>query len=104
MCVREYDFQVPYGVVEVSGQQVTSLKEKPIQKFFVNAGIYTIDKNLITNYRTSTAIDMPDLINDQLEQSNLVNVFPIHEYWLDVGLMEQYKQAQIDVSRLPGDQ
>ena len=47
---------------------------------------------------------MPDLINDQLEQSNLVNVFPIHEYWLDVGLMEQYKQAQIDVSRVPGDQ
>ena len=104
MCVREYDFQVPYGVVEVSGQQVTSLKEKPIQKFFVNAGIYTVDKNLINNYRKSTAIDMPDLINDQLEQSNLVNVFPIHEYWLDVGLMEQYKQAQIDVSRLPGDQ
>ena len=104
LCVREYDFQVPYGVVEVSGQKVAGLKEKPIHKFFVNAGIYAIDKSVISDYRKPIAIDMPDLINDQLKHSNLVNVFPIHEYWLDIGLMEQYEQAQIDVSRLPGDQ
>ena len=33
MCVREYDFQVPYGVVKIDDYQLVSLKEKPMQRF-----------------------------------------------------------------------
>ena len=42
MCVREYDLQVPYGVVKAEGQYITSIVEKPVKKFFVNAGIYVL--------------------------------------------------------------
>ena len=40
MCVREYDLQVPYGVVNIEDGEIKSIEEKPIHKFFVSAGIY----------------------------------------------------------------
>lgn len=40
MCVREYDFQVPYGGVNIEDSKILSIEEKPIHKFFVSAGIY----------------------------------------------------------------
>ena len=46
-CVREYDFQVPYGVIEREGYRIKSITEKPIHKFFVNAGIYVLEPILV---------------------------------------------------------
>src|SRR5262249_36971171 len=40
--VRQYDVQVPYGVIECDGSRVRRLAEKPVFKLFVNAGIYLI--------------------------------------------------------------
>ena len=103
VCVREYDFQVPYGVVEISENRVLSLVEKPVQSCFVNAGIYVINQSLILGKNRSEGFDMPDLINDQILQSKAVNVFPIHEYWTDIGLKEHYEQAKMDVNKLSRD-
>ena len=44
MAVREYDLQVPYGVVSLDGSSITSIEEKPVQRFFVNAGIRFIEE------------------------------------------------------------
>ncbi len=46
MCVREYDFQVPYGVVKVDQGKIVSIEEKPVQKFFVSAGIYMLNPKI----------------------------------------------------------
>lgn len=97
MCVREYDFQVPYGVVSIEDQRVTSLREKPVHTFFVNAGIYIVGKEIISESKKTSAIDMPELINQQVVRGRNVNVFPIHEYWLDIGMIEQYETAQTDM-------
>ena len=40
MCVRKYEIQVPYGVVEIINNKIKKINEKPLHKFFVNAGIY----------------------------------------------------------------
>ena len=103
VCVREYDLQVPYGVVEVKNQKVVGLIEKPVQKFFVNAGIYVIAPRLKADLSKTKQVDMPDILNDQIICGKEVNVFPIHEYWLDIGLMKQYEQAQSDIGRLHDD-
>ena len=103
VCVREYDFQVPYGVVEVLENRVLSVVEKPVQSCFVSAGIYVIDPSLILGMNRSGRFDMPDLINDQILQGTAVNVFPIHEYWTDIGLKEHYEQAKMDVNQFSRD-
>lgn len=47
MCVREYDFQVPYGVIQLDDHQIQSIEEKPVQRFFVNAGIYVLNSHIL---------------------------------------------------------
>lgn len=94
MCVREYDFQVPYGVIEIDEQRINSIVEKPIQKFFVNAGIYVLSPSVLDNIPHNTFYDMPSLFNELIEQKSKVVSFPIYEYWLDIGMMSDFEKAQ----------
>jgi len=93
MCVREYDVQIPFGVVSIQKNKVKSFLEKPIKKFFVNAGIYVFEKQMIRSVMVNQYIDMPDLLEIQIKKGKTVSVFPIHEYWKDVGQMDDYVSA-----------
>lgn len=100
MCVREYDHQIPYGVVKGEGSKITSMVEKPIQRFFVNAGIYVLSPRLILSVPANQHIDMPTLLEQhRLERDNIL-MFPIHEYWLDIGRMDDFNRAQDDIQSL----
>jgi len=100
MCIREYDVQIPFGVVNVEELQAKSIEEKPIQKFFVNAGIYVLEPELVNKVNTNTPIDMPNLLEKQIKEGKSVSIFPIHEYWLDIGHMKEYKKANQDIDTL----
>ncbi len=99
ICVREYDFQVPYGVVHGDGGRMTEIIEKPVQKFFVNAGIYVLEPELLDLGVPGTAFDMPNLLGRVVDQGQEVSIFPIHEYWLDIGRTEEYERAQVEAPR-----
>ena len=94
MCVREYDFQVPYGVIKSEGRRITSIEEKPVHKFFVNAGIYVLEPELVRSLNKTSYLDMPDLLEDKINQNQQINMFPVHEYWLDIGRMEEIERAR----------
>ncbi len=94
MAVREYDIKVPYGVVQVDNNQMTSIVEKPTHTFFVNAGIYIIDPKIVHETKVGVKIDMPSLLESECNKENKVSVFPIHEYWLDIGQLHDYEKAQ----------
>jgi len=93
MCIREYDVQIPFGVVSVEKTKAMGFMEKPVKKFFVNAGIYVFEKQLISNVKVDQNIDMPDLLEQQIKNGKNVNVFPIHEYWKDIGQIDDYQSA-----------
>lgn len=93
MCVREYDFQVPYGVVDLDGNKVNSIIEKPVHKFFVSAGIYMLSPQVIELIPSSQFYDMPTLFEKIINTQQHAVSFPIHEYWLDIGRMNEYEQA-----------
>ena len=92
MCVREYDFQVPYGVVKLEGSFATVLEEKPLHKFFVNAGVYVISPEVLSAIPENEFHNMTDVISPWLEKKKVAS-FPIHEYWIDIGKIEDYQQA-----------
>jgi NDP-sugar pyrophosphorylase family protein len=100
MCVREYEYQVPYGVIQSEGHRITSMLEKPVQRFFINAGIYVLSPELVMSVKSDTRIDMPALLEQAIAQGGQVNMFPIHEYWLDIGRMEDFHRAQAEVAKL----
>jgi len=97
MCVREEEYQVPYGVVEAEGNRITSLVEKPTHKYFINAGVYVVSKEMINVVEHNERIDMTDLIEGYINRNEHIAMFPVHEYWLDIGKMVDFYQAQKDV-------
>jgi len=93
MCVREYDLQVPYGVVNTDDNNILSIEEKPLHKFFVNAGIYMLSPEVLNLIPENEFFDMPNLFENLIERKMKTISFPIREYWLDIGRMEEYKKA-----------
>jgi dTDP-glucose pyrophosphorylase/CBS domain-containing protein len=97
VAVRRYEVQVPYGVVECDGPNVRRLKEKPQLGFLVNAGIYLLEPSVYQIIPSGQHFNMTDLIQWLLDAGRPVVSFPIREYWLDVGQLADYTQAQNDV-------
>ena len=97
IAVRQYEMQVPYGVVECAGERVSAIREKPFHRFFVNAGIYVVEPTVRQMLPPMERLDMPDLITHLLQLGRKVVSFPVMEYWLDVGRHDDYQQAQDDV-------
>jgi len=95
--VRQYDLQVPYGVIESDGTTVTGLHEKPMLNFFVNAGIYFLEPSVHELIPQGEHFDMTELINALLAKGRPVASFPIVEYWLDIGQHADYAKAQEDI-------
>jgi NDP-sugar pyrophosphorylase family protein len=100
MCVREYDYQIPYGVINGEGNKITSMIEKPVQRFFVNAGIYVVSPRVIHSVPENHHIDMPTLLEQHMKERENILMFPIHEYWLDIGRMDDFNRAQADIHTL----
>ena len=93
MCVREYDFQVPYGVVNVQDGKILSIEEKPTHKFFVSAGIYMLSPEVLEYIPENEFYDMPTLFEKMIATKQNVISFPLREYWLDIGRMEEFEKA-----------
>ncbi|WP_419767372.1 nucleotidyltransferase family protein [Arcobacter sp.] len=93
MCVREYDFQVPYGVVNMNGSKILSIEEKPTHSFFVSAGIYMLSPDVLKYIPKNEFYDMPTLFEKFISENKNTISFPLREYWLDIGRMEEYKKA-----------
>jgi dTDP-glucose pyrophosphorylase len=97
MCVRQCEHRVPYGVIQTDGLQVTSMVEKPTYQYFINAGIYVLMPSVLDAVRPGERIDMPTLLEKCMAEGKVVNTFPVHEYWLDIGRMEDFQRAQDEV-------
>lgn len=93
ICIRKYEMQVPYGVVNIRANKVTSIEEKPTQSFFVSAGIYMFSPIVLDFIPKGVFYDMPTLFSELLKHDFPIHPFPIREYWLDIGRMDEYRRA-----------
>ena len=100
MAVREYDFQVPFGVVNMENNEIKAIEEKPIYKFFVSAGIYILNPECIDYIPKDEFYDMPTLFEDLIKNNKKTYSFPIREYWMDIGRVEEYEKAQLEYKRI----
>jgi NDP-sugar pyrophosphorylase family protein len=89
-----YDVNIPYGVIDFKGVEVKALLEKPSQTFFCNAGIYALSIDALKDIPADTFWNMTDLIEKCLLNKNKVTVFPVHEYWTDIGTPEDLEKAR----------
>ena len=100
MAVREYEYQIPFGVVLTTENQITGLEEKPSRSVLVNAGIYVLDPEELTQVPRDTFFDMPELFEVLIGQKKRVGYHRINGYWLDIGRHEDYYKANGDIGEV----
>ncbi|MCS3677349.1 dTDP-glucose pyrophosphorylase [Salinibacter ruber] len=93
MCVREHENQVPYGVIETDDQYMEGIEEKPTERYFVNAGIYVLEPEALDHVPENEFFDMPDLFERLIDEEREATVFPVREYWQDVGREEDFRRV-----------
>ena len=93
ICVRSHETEIPYGVISTEGQQAIQLEEIPVLRHQINAGLYVIEPSLIKLLSKDQHCHMPDFLKKVLTNNKKVVVFPVHEYWLDVGHPETLAKA-----------
>lgn len=97
-----YDYQVPYGVVRANRDRLTGFEEKPVYASLVNAGIYALNPEVLHMIPQNSYFDMNSLLERMLKDNEPVCVFPIREYWIDIGGIRDFHQAQADYSGVFG--
>lgn len=102
VCVRRHDITIPFGVVDCEGPRLLSVREKPSVGFLVNAGVYLLEPSVRRFIPAGERFDMTDLITRLIENDRPVAVYPIVGYWLDVGQLDDYRQAEADIHTREG--
>ncbi|MDE0839157.1 MAG: nucleotidyltransferase family protein [Kiritimatiellae bacterium] len=96
MCVRKHSYEVPYGVVNYKDSFITSIEEKPNHKYFVNAGVYVINPSCLDLLKKDQPYNMTTLFSDLIAKQKPTTVFPLREYWIDIGRQDKFDQAITD--------
>ena len=97
IATTDYQVQIPYGVVESNGNQITALKEKPTYTYYSNAGIYIFKRELIDLIPSNSFFNATDFLDKLIAQNKKVLHYPIKGYWLDIGKHVDFEKAQRDV-------
>ncbi len=94
VAARNYVYKIPYGILEISKENIKNIHEKPTKSYPVAAGIYVLDIYKIRKLKIlpirRSFIDMPDLIKDLIEKNEKVKCFLIHEKWFDIGDIDTF--------------
>jgi len=96
----DYHVNIPYGVILSSGAFVNEIVEKPSQRFLCNAGIYAVSPESLLLLQGTTYCNMTDIIAACIANQLPVAVFPIHEYWTDIGTPDDLEKAQAFFSKV----
>lgn len=94
MAVRQYEWQHPFGVVQIDGVDIVGFEEKPIVRSYVNAGIYVLDPRALRHLPAGRYCDMPTLFARLKDAAARTIVYPMHEPWLDVGRPDDLERVQ----------
>ena len=72
---------------------IKKINEKPIHRFFVNAGLYLFDPKVLNLLSNGITLDMPEYFDKIIAAELKTAMFPILEEWIDIGDFDDYKRA-----------
>lgn len=95
VAVTDYAHEVPYGVLTVSYDgSVVGLEEKPTWVGTVNAGVYVLDAELISEIPAGRSVPMTEVIESAITQGRRVVAWRTVGEWHDVGRPQDLAMAR----------
>lgn len=92
--LKPYQVEIPFGVAEVQGQRLLSIREKPQDQHLVNTGVYVLSPKAVSLVPKDREYTMPELIETCLRRRKSVGAFQMEGDWVDVGRHETLRQAR----------
>lgn len=83
-----------FGNIFTNGDYVTGIQEKPDIRTSILAGIYVFKPEIFDFIPEETYYGMDTLIKDMIQKKFSITHYPIKEYWLDIGRLDDYEKAQ----------
>lgn len=93
IAVVPYQVTVPFAILELDGDRVTGIAEKPSYSHYANAGIYIFSNRLLSTVKKGQRTDAPDLVADAIARGMNVTYYVINGSWIDVGSPADFRQA-----------
>ena len=83
---------IPYGVVETGNNGImTGLKEKPVETYMINAGVYILNPELIGLIPQGEFYHITHLMEKIKSEGGRIGCFPVSEHsWHDMGEWNEY--------------
>jgi len=95
--VSRYDMRIPYGVVSHDDQGLfQGIQEKPTFSQFVAAGMYYLGAPFLAHVPKGRTLDVPEVLDIAHRAGLRIGVFPVHEYWVDIGRPDDLALAEQD--------
>lgn len=94
VCIKEFVTPFRFGDINFNGDYVTAIEEKPNIKTNILAGIYIMKPSIFKYISYNEPLSMDKLINNMLENDSPIAKYMIDEYWLDIGVVDDYKEVQ----------
>lgn len=88
-----YDVDIPLGILNLDGRNITGLSEKPHFGYYANAGIYLIKKSALNLIPEDTMFHSTDLVEALIAAGRKVIRFPLNGTWIDIGTPQEYRRA-----------
>jgi dTDP-glucose pyrophosphorylase len=82
----------PYGVIQTKGIDIVNFKEKPIDRIYINAGIYIFSQTMLKNLKKENKKDAPEFFLELKKKNKKIIIFPAHEEWKEIGTLENFEK------------
>jgi len=92
--IKELITPFRFGNIFFDGNYGTSIEEKPNIKTNVLAGIYIMKPEIFQLIPYNTPLSMDKLIIKMLDLNMKIAKYEIQEYWLDIGVIDDYQKVQ----------
>lgn len=101
VAAARYEIKVPFGVLRYGRDGlIDGIDEKPVFHHFVAAGIYYLSPEIVALVPRGRAVDMPQLLEEARGLGFKIGIFPLHEYWRDVGRPHDLLTVEAEMSGL----
>lgn len=95
-----YDVDIPLGILNLDGRNITGVSEKPHYGYYANAGIYLIKRSALTLIPEDKMFHSTDLVEALIAAGRNVIRFPLNGTWIDIGTPQEYRRANDMVKHL----
>jgi dTDP-glucose pyrophosphorylase len=91
--VKEYEIQIPFGVIRQNNSLVFGIDEKPVHSVLVSAGVSVLSPEIVDLVPKNCFYNMTDLFDSVIKSGMSLRSYRIDGCWLDIGRPADYQTA-----------